>query len=322
MARPRGQKWQSDVIKADGSRERKTHETKAAAEAYERSFEIGLDGKPIPQTLEAFVIEYFQTLWPDIKHPETVQYNINTVYEYFGKDRLLVNINASDIIQFHNWMRQNNTANSTMNKKSSALRKTLILACKLEVIQKAPDIPHYKEAEGRDFVLSTADEQRMFDMATHLYLMQAKWRIQFLLYTGCRMGELYNLRREDITDKAVLFRKTKNGKNRSVKLTAKAKEAIKHILEESDLPIPARSLARSTFEDHWNLIRQKLGYLDEEQFVPHMLRHTCCTRLVTEGVGLATVMKWMGHSSITQTMKYAHLAPEVLDQAVTALDKY
>ena len=42
----------------------------------------------------------------------------------------------------------------------------------------------------------------------------------------------------------------------------------------------------------------------------HDLRHTAASWLVMEGVPLLQVSRLLGHRSITQTERYAHLAPE------------
>ena len=39
----------------------------------------------------------------------------------------------------------------------------------------------------------------------------------------------------------------------------------------------------------------------------HDLRHSCATLLLRNGVPLAEIEKWLGHSSITTTQRYAHL---------------
>jgi len=39
------------------------------------------------------------------------------------------------------------------------------------------------------------------------------------------------------------------------------------------------------------------------------------------GVPLATVSKLLGHEKVTMTMRYAHLSPQHLTQAVKSLDK-
>lgn len=52
----------------------------------------------------------------------------------------------------------------------------------------------------------------------------------------------------------------------------------------------------------------------------HDLRHTFCSRLVMRGVPLRTVQILAGHKTITVTERYAHLAPEHLQEAVAMLD--
>jgi integrase len=47
-----------------------------------------------------------------------------------------------------------------------------------------------------------------------------------------------------------------------------------------------------------------------EDYTWHCNRHTFASRLVMAGVDLATVSKFMGHSTIQRTMRYAHLAPD------------
>ena len=67
-------------------------------------------------------------------------------------------------------------------------------------------------------------------------------------------------------------------------------------------------------------MRKDLGKADDESFTPHILRHTCASRLVQAGVNLQTVCEWLGHSSIDMTMRYAHLAPDHLQDALSVLE--
>jgi integrase len=52
----------------------------------------------------------------------------------------------------------------------------------------------------------------------------------------------------------------------------------------------------------------------------HTLRHTFASHLAMKGVPLNAVQALMGHSNITTTMRYAHLAPSALHSAIDLLN--
>ena len=56
------------------------------------------------------------------------------------------------------------------------------------------------------------------------------------------------------------------------------------------------------------------------EFVIHSLRHTCGTRLGEAGADAFTIMRLMGHSSITVSQRYVHPTPEALERAVERLE--
>jgi integrase len=52
----------------------------------------------------------------------------------------------------------------------------------------------------------------------------------------------------------------------------------------------------------------------------HTLRHTFASHLAMRGVPLPVIKELMGHSSITTTMRYAHVAPSTLRSAIDMLN--
>lgn len=47
----------------------------------------------------------------------------------------------------------------------------------------------------------------------------------------------------------------------------------------------------------------------------HVLRHTFASHFIMNGGNILVLQKILGHSSLTMTMRYAHLAPEHLQEA-------
>ncbi len=56
-----------------------------------------------------------------------------------------------------------------------------------------------------------------------------------------------------------------------------------------------------------------------ENFHWHDLRHSFASRLVMAGVDLRTVQELLGHKTIAMTVRYSHLAPTHLQEAVERL---
>ncbi|TAN64792.1 MAG: hypothetical protein EPN17_18605 [Methylobacter sp.] len=51
----------------------------------------------------------------------------------------------------------------------------------------------------------------------------------------------------------------------------------------------------------------------------HILRHTFASHFVTKGGNLVALQKILGHSTLNVTMRYSHLSPDYLNQAVQPL---
>lgn len=166
--------------------------------------------------------------------------------------------------------------------------------------------------------------------------------IRYALGTGCRQGEQWNQRLDDLFEDRVVVRygsessATKSGKLRRVPLLGMAKEAVDRQLarlaertnphgllwpsprgarrEKGKLPAGWRELCAR--------VLAPAGRHDQRPVRWHDLRHTCASSLVAGWWGpawtLQAVRDLLGHSSITVTEKYAHLAPSALIEAARA----
>lgn len=318
MARRRGNKFQADV-KISGKRRRISFDTLEGAKAYEAAT---LKGLPLITSLsfQRFHQENFEYLWGDTKAPEATRYNLAALDDLIPAWKSVLDIDTAFIVQLTARMKKNGVSNGTINRRLSTLSKLLRHAERLSVM-KRPHIDFLKEPHGRERVLTAREEQQMSRYFRHHGLHNA-WAVSFfLLYTGCRLGEVFSLDRELVRDGRVSFHYTvtKTTRTRLVPLVGPARDAWEFICSASDEDKPFSIYPRDTFRNHWTRLRQQMNALDDDEFVPHMLRHTCASRLVSKGIPLPKVMLWMGHTSIQTTLRYSHLAPHDLDEAAAAL---
>lgn len=60
---------------------------------------------------------------------------------------------------------------------------------------------------------------------------------------------------------------------------------------------------------------EKAGLTLPRGQLTHVLRHTFASHFIMNGGNILVLQKILGHSSLTMTMRYAHLAPEHLQEA-------
>ncbi len=72
----------------------------------------------------------------------------------------------------------------------------------------------------------------------------------------------------------------------------------------------------ANYSDLRDAIGRLFPFLPDGQAV-HVLRHTFASHFMMNGGNILTLQKILGHSTITQTMVYAHFAPEYLQDAVS-----
>ena len=319
MVRRRGNRWQADV-KIDGERVRKSFRTREAAEEFERLSLLGV-ASASPETLKAFASKHFMDIWGANTNHKFTRVQLNSLYRHFGEDALLVSLDTDKVDDAISEWRDSGLAPVTINHRLGTLSKLLKYALRKRVIATMPTIERQKVSNLHELVWDQDTERDAELFFRHIGLEAEWWICQFLLYTGARIGEAYLLKRTSVRDGwATFWRKTTKGKaTRSIPLVPKAKEAWDALCRMSNLENPLEIVAQRTFRQHWNLFRSHRGQENNREFVPHMLRHTCATRLVQKGVALPQVMKWMGHKSIQVTMRYVYVAPRDLDFAAQAL---
>lgn len=325
----RGRKWQV-ALQVNGVRHRPSFDNYEDAQRWENAARLAVtEGKPIPkpeslavsQRFGEFANSSFEYLWGDVKSTQKMRVLLSALINDVGPDTQLSTINTVYLKHLVQTWRNKGNANATVNRKLAQISRLLKHAYELEIVTRVPPIPRLKEAEGRTRFLSEDEETNLLH-TFHVWGMdQYKNMTTFLLYTGCRCGEALNLKWTDVNfeKNLVTFWETKGGRARTIPLPKKALQALED--QQGFNPHgPFRGFTYDGYKSAWDRIRAELGYAEDPQYVPHMLRHTCASRLVQRGQDIRRVKEWMGHAAIQVTARYAHLAPDDLDQAAKVLD--
>ncbi|HCR1835321.1 TPA: tyrosine-type recombinase/integrase [Enterobacter mori] len=127
------------------------------------------------------------------------------------------------------------------------------------------------------------------------------------LSTGGRWTEVATLKPAQIASCRVTFLKTKNGKKRTVPISEELQRKVK---EEA-----SAKLFKVDYEKFCAILRKVKPDIPPNQ-ATHILRHTFASHFMMNGGNIIALQQILGHASIQQTMAYAHLAPDYLQNAV------
>ncbi|MGH6662175.1 MAG: tyrosine-type recombinase/integrase [Rhodospirillales bacterium] len=206
----------------------------------------------------------------------------------------------------------------SVQKELATLKAILNRAHREERLAAVPPFPRMKALRGRCRWLTVDEEQRLLaSAAKHLRPL-----IAFAIDTGGRRSELLKLdwRHVDLERGCVTFTKTKNGEDRSVRLTDRAKKVLAELGPKPEGPVFTYGRKRmKRVKTSFETAREKAGIADIRF---HDLRHTFASRLVQQGIPLYEVMHLTGHKTVSMVQRYAHLAPDYQDRAIQALNRY
>jgi integrase len=227
---------------------------------------------------------------------------------------------------------------TTANKELARLKHLLGRAVTWGYLKASPAraIKKAKEAPGRVRYLSPEEYEKLLNgaevtvkanngriwtvrqapnSALRLYILAA-------LHTGARRSELVRLRWADVDMRArtITFRHTKNGYARSVPMTDTLRETF------AALPRPLSPEAPVLPEREPKVISRGFARLVADLEMPnlrfHDLRHHAGSMLTMAGVPQRSIMEILGHRDPRMTMRYQHLSPGHLRDAIRALEPH
>jgi integrase len=285
------------------------------------------------QIFEKFVRKRFdEYVVPNNKYSEqrTKKYILSaTLVPFFG--RIPVGkITSHDIERYKAHLVKQGVTNKTIKNRLTVLNKCLITAYEwLELAGQPPKITWPKCASYRTDYLSPEECELLLSNADGI----VREMILTTLRTGMRQGELKGLQWSSIDwqNRSVAIRHSRCD-YRKVLGTPKSNRE-RHIPLDIDLYEMLHRRKMSTGYvfvdtdnepfDHKRLNRRLSAACKKagmRRITWHILRHTFASHLAMRGAPLPVVRQLLGHSNITTTMRYAHVAPSTLRTAIEMLN--
>ena len=210
---------------------------------------------------------------------------------------------------------------SKVSKNSAALyfskiRTAYNLAIRKKIVLTNPTrtVIIKKEETEREFL--EIDELKKL-MKTPCLSSAVKNAFIFSCFTGLRLSDVKSIKNGDINGVHLRRRQQKTKDFVTMKLAVEAKKAIEAqvSVNEKDFVFP---LPEST---HLGYVINKWVLAAEinKHITFHCARHTFATMLLTQGVGIFTVSKLLGHKDLASTLVYAKLVSKKKDEAIDKL---
>ncbi|MGE9551618.1 site-specific tyrosine recombinase XerD [Erwinia amylovora] len=157
--------------------------------------------------------------------------------------------------------------------------------------------------------------------------LRDKAMLELLYATGLRVTELVSLTLSNVSLRQGVVRVIgKGNKERLVPLGEEAVHWLEQYIEYGrpwllngqtlDVLFPSNRAQQMTRQTFWHRIKHyaTLAGIDSEKLSPHVLRHAFATHLLNHGADLRVVQMLLGHSDLSTTQIYTHVATERLRQ--------
>ncbi len=240
----------------------------------------------------------------------------------------LLSVTRADI--YHYLASQNSVSPRTRARRLSSLRRFYQYLIRERIVADDPTTRIDSPRIGRQLpvVLSEGDVEDLLaapDLESSMGIRD-RTMLEVLYATGLRVSELVSLQMGQINLRQGVIRVTGKGdKDRLVPLGEEAINWLERYLglvrpelagaQQLDCVFPSNRGKAMTRQNFWYGIKryaQKAGI--SKPLSPHTLRHAFATHLLNHGADLRVVQLLLGHSDISTTQIYTHIAQARLQE--------
>ena len=235
------------------------------------------------------------------------------------------NLNKIDINSYIAFLFKEGLKSSSVNRKISTLKAFYLFLKKKKIIKISPteDVVMPKLEKYLPVSMSEIEVEKLLDSPNISIPIEKrdKAMIEMLYATGMRISELTGLKITDIdTNRLVVKVLGKGSKERLIPYGEKAADSLNSYIKdrpksnskETFLSNRGTAITRGAF---WQRIKV---YIVRENLKisisPHTLRHAFATHLLNRGADLRSVQILLGHSDLSTTQIYTHIAKQRLGE--------
>lgn len=234
-------------------------------------------------------------------------------------------VSGKNINEFISNLFNSGLKSSSINRKISSIKHFYLFLSKKKIIKYSPadEIETPKQEKYLPISMSEDEVERLLSSPNSNRIIERrdKAMIEILYATGMRISELVNLKLTDVDfNRSVLKVFGKGSKERLVPYGEKAAEALDIYLRDrkrSDsknvfLSNRGSQITRGAF---WQRIKIYIKRENLKSSIsPHTLRHAFATHLLNRGADLRSVQILLGHSDLSTTQIYTHIAKQRLGE--------
>lgn len=240
------------------------------------------------------------------------------IMKYFGEKKL-EEVTTEELREFllKYLKEERKLADRSINYYNSVIR--FIYEVTLDKVLNKKQLPMRKQKKTVYKVLTKEELSTFFNCIDNF-----KFKTIFMLVygSGLRIGEVANLRVEDIDSKKmrIFVREGKGNKERYTILPKQRLEMLRTYWSKYRqhkrrgrifLSESGKAITVGVIREHFRKYRRKAKI--NEKVTVHTLRHNFATDLIERGATLIQVKELMGHSNIRSTMAYVHVANIKMD---------
>tara|TARA_Y100000748_G_scaffold303423_1_gene308523 strand:- start:1703 stop:2617 length:915 start_codon:yes stop_codon:yes gene_type:complete len=241
-----------------------------------------------------------------------------------NRELSLENISRPDLLEFIAYKAEMGSSARSSARMLSSLRRFYTHLMQQEIISINPTDKISMPKIGRSLpVLLTENEVLQLIKAPNTKKplgFRDRTMLELLYATGLRVSELVKLEAKQVNlNQGYLRVMGKGNKERLVPMGKTAKRWMKNYLNgpiheilgdrQSDCLFPTRTSTSISRQAFWQIIKKyalKVGITAE--LSPHSLRHAFATHLINHGADLRVVQMLLGHSDLSTTQIYTHIA--------------